>query len=84
MHAKNINTKEPKIGRPGFRIIKRKKLGAILAEKRSDSIKINKIKKKIEAEFRLDIRVGAVAKIVDVRKRIKQMLEEWFHKVISL
>ena len=73
MYAKNIVTKDPKIGRSGFRIVKRKKLGAILAKKRSDSIELNKIKKKIEAEF--DSRVMMVEKIADARKRIKQMLE---------
>ena len=76
MYAKNVIAMEPKIGRPGFRVVKRKKLGVILAEKRRKSIDIKIIKKRIAAEFDLDNRVGAVTKIEEVRKRIKQMLED--------
>ena len=76
MYAKNVIAMEPKIGRPGFRVVKRKKLGVILAEKRHYSIEFKIIKKRIAAEFDLDNQVGAVTKIEEVRKRIKQMLED--------
>ena len=76
MYAKIIKTKQLKFARPENRVAKRKKLGAILAEKRARTIAFDAIKKLIAAEFKVDARAGlAAGKIANVREQIKQMLQ---------
>ena len=61
MYAKIIKTKQLKVARPENRIVKRKRLGAILAEKRAKTIAFDEIKKTIAAEFNVDSRAGLAA-----------------------
>ena len=76
MYAKIIKTKQLKVARPENRIVKRKRLGAILAEKRAKTIAFDGIKKTIAAEFNVDARAGlAAGKIANVREKIQQMLK---------
>ena len=75
MYAKIIKTKNLKCTRPENRIVKRKRLGAILAEKRAKTLALDECKKRIAAEFDLDARAGrAAGKVAHVRQLIQQML----------